>query len=138
MSRDYLYIRDGTTFPTMAHQINYYLSGVYATVTWIKSGSVTRGRWKDPLTNTAGCIHPCITAYGVVRDFQGSLLRRRAITGYLISGFHLRISECFAPPRVSLTNSFKCSPMPKVGMGMAESHRVAVLRAASEMLGTKL
>lgn len=64
-------------------------------------------------------LHCC--TWSCKRDFQGSLLRRRAITGYFISGFHPRIVEYFTSLLVSLTNSCKCSPMPKVGMEMAES-----------------
>lgn len=41
---------------------------IYLVYMQLESGSVTRGKCKDPLTNTAGCTHPSVTAHGVVRE----------------------------------------------------------------------
>lgn len=65
-------------------------------------------------------------------------MRCTAITGYFISGFHLRISEYFISPLVSLTNSFKCSPHAKGEDGDARETQSGCFRAASEMLGARL
>lgn len=87
------------------------LSAVCVTVTRSKpSASISPGKWKTPLPTLLAAYTPALLTWNCQDDFQGSLMRCTEVTGYFISGFHLRISEYFTSPLVSLTDSFKCFP----------------------------